>query len=132
MCPAPWGKAVSFEVTCIKGSVRRKAKAKLENCPTCLNAALYKKQNKCTVINKRFHDRKGGLINSRTSGQRPQTDLTVVLPMVYRGQLRPPNVYRGLEVCNWLGTVEIKIRERLCPEDKLLFIVINLALLRNV
>lgn len=50
----------------------------------------------------------------------------------FRGQLRPPNVYSALEVCNWLGTVEIKIRERLCPEDKLLFIVINLALLKNV
>lgn len=37
---APWGKAVSFEVTCIKASVGRKAEAKLENCPTCLNAAL--------------------------------------------------------------------------------------------
>ena len=116
MCAAPWGKAVSFEVTCIKVSVRRKDEAKLENCPTCLNAAQ-KKQNKRTLVNKCFRDGKGGLINSRTSGQRPQTDLTVVLPMVSRGQLRPPNVYRALEICDWLGTVEIKIGQSLSPED---------------
>lgn len=39
-CATPWGKAASFEVMCIKVSVRGKGEAKLENCPTCLNAAL--------------------------------------------------------------------------------------------
>lgn len=39
VCAAPWGRAVSFEVMCIKVSVRGKGEAKLENCPTCLNAA---------------------------------------------------------------------------------------------
>lgn len=33
------GRAVSFEVKCIKVSVRGKGEAKLENCPTCLNVA---------------------------------------------------------------------------------------------